>query len=184
MTTLPARGRARVCGGRCFVPSDTALARSAASVVRSSRWAVTPLRGDTSGPPASARSYRTALRGDWCIDTETWRWLTGQLPPPQWIHGRPPQLGDRKRQSASVYIWARVTGTEHVFAPHPLRDQQPADQHNAWRLSDYSFWARLQQSCTRPHDIALRHVLDTYACGLAAHIDLTGNPDHRPWNTA
>jgi TniQ len=93
---------------------------------------------------------RAALRGDWCIDTETWRWIADQLPPPKWIHGHQPQLGDRKRQSASIYVWARVTGTEHVFAPHPLRDRQPAEQRNAWRISDYAFWARLRQPTRAP----------------------------------
>jgi hypothetical protein len=124
---------------------------------------------------------RAALRGDWCIDTETWRWIADQLPPPEWIHGRQPQLGDRKRQSASIYVWARVTGTEHVFAPHPLRDQQPAEQQGAWRISDYAFWARFQKPCTRPHDIALRTLLDDYASRLATHIDRTGHANHERW---
>ncbi|WP_436494284.1 TniQ family protein [Actinokineospora sp. HUAS TT18] len=118
---------------------------------------------------------RAALRGDWCIDAETWRWIADQLPPTEWVHGRQPQLGDRKRQSASIYVWAHVTGTEHVFAPHPLRDQQPADQQGAWRISDYAFWARLRQPRTRPHDSALRTLLDGYAGRLATHIDRTGH---------
>ena len=124
---------------------------------------------------------RAALRGDWCIDAEDWRKLVDQLPPPEWVHGRQPQLGDRKRQSASIYVWAQVTGTEHVFAPHPLRDQQPGDQRNAWRISDYAFWARLRQPSTRPHDIALRTLLDAYAGRLAAHIDRPGHATHEPW---
>ncbi|MGH3614764.1 MAG: hypothetical protein ACRDRK_19670 [Pseudonocardia sp.] len=114
----------------------------------------------------------------------TWSWLTSQLPSAEGIPGPTPQLGDRKRQSASIYVWARVTGTEHVFAPHPLRDQQPAHQHDAWRLSDYAFWARLRQPRTRPHDTALRQLLNTYTRDLAGHIDLTGDADHQPWKSA
>src|SRR6266545_163649 len=70
---------------------------------------------------------RTALR-DWCIDADAWRHIVAQLPP--WIDGGKPELGDRKRQCASIIVWSRLTGSEHVFAPHPIRDQQPAHARN------------------------------------------------------
>ncbi len=68
-------------------------------------------------------------------------------------------------------MWSRLTGSEHVFAPHPIRDQQPAHRRNAWRLSAYSMFARFRDDCTRPHDIALNHLLVDYAKQLAADID-------------
>jgi len=111
---------------------------------------------------------RTALR-DWCIDADAWRHIVAQLPP--WIDGGKPELGDRKRQCASIIVWSRLTGSEHVFAPHPIRDQQPAHRRNAWRLSAYSMFARFRDDCTRPHDIALNHLLVDYAKQLAADID-------------
>ncbi|MFF0656080.1 TniQ family protein [Micromonospora tulbaghiae] len=123
---------------------------------------------------------RTALR-DWCIDPATWRQLTQQLPPPEWIHGREPELGDRKRQSASIIVWSRLTGSEHLFAPHPIRDRQPPHLHNAWRLSAYAMVARFRDGCTRPHDIALDRLLVDYATQLAAEID---SRDHRQANLA
>lgn len=115
---------------------------------------------------------RQALHG-WCLDPDTWQQLIEQLPP-TWPHGIQPQLGDRKRQTASVIVWARITQGEHLFAPHPIRDQQPPDIQLAWRLSDYAMWARLQHGHLRHHDRQLKHVLDRYADQLAAIIDATG----------
>jgi hypothetical protein len=123
---------------------------------------------------------RAALRG-WCIDADTWACLVAQLPDSPWPHRREPELGDRKRHSASIIVWARITGGEHLFAPHPLRDQQPAALRNAWRLSAYAMVARFRDGCTRPHDIDLDGLLTAYGTWLAHHIDTTGTAAHEPW---
>jgi hypothetical protein len=115
---------------------------------------------------------REALQ-DWCIDPDTWHWLTEQLPP-TWPHGYQPELGDRKRQTASMIVWARITQGEHVFAPHPIRDQQPPNIQRAWRASDYTMWAQFKNGQKYHHDRELKQVLDNYADRLAAHIDETG----------
>ena len=60
---------------------------------------------------------RDALR-TWCIDLDTWQWVIGQLPPPR-PHGIQPALGDRKRQTASIIVWAPITQAEYIFASHP-----------------------------------------------------------------
>jgi hypothetical protein len=111
---------------------------------------------------------------NWCIDPDTWQWLTEQLPP-TWPHGRQPELGDRKRQTASIIAWARITQGEHVFAPHPIRDRQPPDIQSAWRPSAYSMWARFKRGPMYHHDRELKQVLDNYADQLAARIDETGS---------
>jgi hypothetical protein len=117
---------------------------------------------------------RSALR-NWCIDAAAWRKIVAQLP--EWADGGRPELGDRKRQSASIIVWARVTGSEHVFAPHPIRDRQPEHLHHLWRLSGYAMFARFRDlGPTRRHDKALDRLLTQYSNQLAADID---NPPRR-----
>ncbi len=82
---------------------------------------------------------RRAALDEWCIDADTWAQLVAQLSDSPWPHRRELELGDRKRHCASTIVWARITGGEHLFAPHPLRDRQPAGMRNAWRLSSYSY---------------------------------------------
>jgi hypothetical protein len=115
------------------------------------------------------RCRRQALRG-WCIDPDTWQLIISQLSTPQMYTSRL-QLGDRKRQTASILVWARVTQGEHVLAPHPIRDSLPADLRDAWRLTDYATWARFQKGEARHHERDLKRVLDNYADTLAASID-------------
>jgi hypothetical protein len=90
---------------------------------------------------------RAALDG-LCIDADTWAHLVAQLSDSPWPHRRELELGDRKRHCVSVIVWARITGGEHLFAPHPLRDQQPAQLRDAWRLSAYALFARFRDGCT------------------------------------
>jgi hypothetical protein len=73
---------------------------------------------------------RTALR-EWCIDPASWNTIVDQLRG----HGRgqQPELGDRQRDWASIIVWSRITGSERILAPHPIRDQQPAAIAEQWR---------------------------------------------------
>src|SRR5439155_22205188 len=112
---------------------------------------------------------------------DPWAHLVAQLPDSPWPHRREPELGDRKRQCASIVVWTRVTGGEHLFAPHPIRDQQPARLRNAWRLSAYAMAARFRDGCTRRHDIDLDRLLTAYGSWLTDHIDVTGTAVHEPW---
>jgi hypothetical protein len=79
--------------------------------------ALTRELGNPATPLVNYQARRQAL-GTWCIDEETWTSITARLPPapgPQ-----QPDLGDRKRQLASIYVWVQVTSGEHLFAPRPI----------------------------------------------------------------
>jgi hypothetical protein len=89
---------------------------------------------------------RHALR-DWCIGPGDWTRIREQLGPYH-PHANRIQLGDRRRQTASMIVWTRVTQSEHVFAPHPIRDQQPPDVQAAWSHSDHTAWSRIQGTGT------------------------------------
>src|SRR5258708_3178097 len=60
---------------------------------------------------------------------------------------------------------------EHIFAPHPILDQQPSDVRPAWRLSDCSAWNRIQKNQVRHVEADLYRILYAYADDLAARID-------------
>ena len=80
-------------------------------------------------PLASYQSRRQALQA-WCIDEDTWISLTARLPPgpgPQ-----QPDLGDRKCQLASIYVWVQVTSGEHLFAPRPIEAIMPPSLRKPW----------------------------------------------------
>lgn len=68
----------------------------------------------------------------WCIDPIAWQRLRNRL---GHNHTNRMELGDHKRQTGSIMVWARVTQGEHLLAPHPLRDQLPAKAQNASRIS-------------------------------------------------
>lgn len=112
---------------------------------------------------------RTSMEG-WCISSGDWSGIRAQLGPyHRYASGI--QLGDRRRETASMIVWTRVTQGEHVFAPHPIIDQQPPDVRAAWLLSDYSAWARIQKNQLRHVEADLYSILYAYADDLAAHID-------------
>lgn len=77
--------------------------------------------GDPATPLVNYEHRRRALE-NWCIDEDTWTGLTARLPS---VPGPRPELGDRKRQIASVYVWVQVTSGEHYFAPRPIEAGQP-----------------------------------------------------------
>jgi TniQ len=112
---------------------------------------------------------REALR-DWCIDPETWQLLISELDTLHKYASRL-QLGDRKRQTASILVWARVTQGAHILAPHPILDSLPADLRSAWRHTDTATWARLKEGKAGHHERSLKRILDSYADTLAVRID-------------
>ncbi|SFH09992.1 TniQ protein [Streptomyces mirabilis] len=128
------------------------------------------------------RRRRNALR-NWCIPENVWREIASRIPEPE-NAGHRPELGERKRQTASIVVWARLSEGEHVFAPHPIRNRQDPKNRNAWRLSDYAFWARIQQGTTRQVDDQLLALLDQYIAHLAPIIDLEGEvpKESSPWS--
>jgi hypothetical protein len=116
---------------------------------------------------------REALQA-WTINEDDWRELLARLPP---IPGPTrPDLGDRKRQLASIYVWTRVTSGEHHFAPRPIEAAQPPEVRNAWTLRRNTIWS-LMRNHPGPHYTALRAQLDTLAEALSRTIDKTAPCD-------
>ncbi len=85
--------------------------------------------GNPATPLVNYQARRQALQ-TWHLDEDTWTSITARLPPapgPQ-----QPDLGDRKRQLASIYVWAQVTSGEHLFAPRPIEAIMPPSLRKPW----------------------------------------------------
>ena len=118
-------------------------------------------------PLVNYQSRRQALQ-TWCIDEDTWTGLTSRLPPapgPQ-----QPDLGDRKRQLASIYVWVQVTSGEHLFAPRPIEAIMPPSLRTPWAQWT-SAWKLLDPGHPGPHYTSLKAELSTIATSLARTID-------------
>ncbi|NED31874.1 TniQ family protein [Streptomyces sp. SID8499] len=119
--------------------------------------------------PVDYRRRRGALRG-WALDQVAWEDIIKQLTPtPASWH--PPAFDDRKRQVASVFVWAQVTQGEHVFAPRPIEAAQTPDVQRKWGLTRNTTWCHLTRPDAAPHYADLRKVLAKYAIQLAQSID-------------
>jgi hypothetical protein len=125
---------------------------------------------DTAAARTDYGSRRHALRG-WVISPGQWNQLTAGLPAHREAHA---DWGERKRMLASVWVWTRVTGGEHLFAPAVMADpaaprsQQPGGRD---RLNYIDLrWPHLATG-TRGHYSELRQRLNDYADELAASID-------------
>lgn len=115
---------------------------------------------------------RQALQG-WSITGAEWRDVVDRLPPvPGPVR---PDLGDRKRHLASIYVWTRVTSGEHHFAPRPIEDSQPPGVQEIWAARRGTIWYLLNNHLG-PHYTALRAELGTLANALAEQIDSTAQP--------
>ncbi|MGW6740270.1 TniQ family protein [Streptomyces sp. NPDC055025] len=121
---------------------------------------------------------RDSLR-NWVLPQNDWREVTAQLPR---TIGKQPVLDDRKRQVASIFIWTRVTGGEHLFAPRPLEHDQPQHIRRAWAARRPTTWHQLAgRSDPGPHYATLRRLLGEYADSLAEKIDADALPAN--WHT-
>lgn len=124
-------------------------------------------------PLINYRQRRGALQ-TWAIDEDDWENIVSRLPP---VPGpQRPELGDRKRQIASIYVWVRVTSGEHLFAPKPIEDAQPAQVRKAWKLRRNTIWHPMQSARPRPHYVGLKAELDSLAASLAQTIDAQSPP--------
>ncbi|MFF8173595.1 hypothetical protein [Streptomyces chartreusis] len=123
---------------------------------------------------------RDSLR-DWVLPQNDWGEMTAQLPR---TIGKQPVLDDRKRQVASIFIWTRVTGGEHLFAPRPLEHDQPPQIRQAWATRRPTTWHQLAGRLDPgPHYATLRRLLGEYADNLTRKIDadtLPANQHTRP----
>ncbi|MEU9098821.1 hypothetical protein [Streptomyces sp. NPDC048361] len=110
---------------------------------------------------------RDALLG-WALTPGTWQDLTSQL---KRAHGRRPVLDDRKRQEASVFIWAQVTHGEHLFAPRPIEAEQPPAIQQDWSRRRNTTWFQLCRPDPMGHYADLRKALVDHGQKLARDID-------------
>lgn len=81
-------------------------------------------------PLVNYRQRRQALE-NWAIDEPAWDGLIARLP--DGAVGRMPDLGERRRQVASVYAWVRVTFGEPGFASRPVEATRPPAVRQHWR---------------------------------------------------
>jgi hypothetical protein len=124
-------------------------------------------------PLVNYQRRRQALE-NWSIDERTWDGLVARLPPIS--RTRMPDLGDCKRQIASVYVWVRVTFGEPSFAPRPIEAAQLPDVQEDWRRSwNGIWWSLLTSKNSRTTYTRLRTELDV----LAAILAMTVDPSHR-----
>ncbi|MFE7568452.1 hypothetical protein ACFU76_16060 [Streptomyces sp. NPDC057539] len=123
---------------------------------------------DLAGDLIDYRRQREALR-DWSLDLDTWHEIITSLPPvPGPVR---PNLDDRKRQEASAFVWARVTGGEPLFAPRPIEADQTDDVRRAWFLRRASTWFQLGRPDPLGHYAALRDHLNQHADQIAKRIE-------------
>jgi hypothetical protein len=118
---------------------------------------------------------RSALQ-DWVISPAHWSQLISGLPARCSSRA---DWGERKRMLASAWVWTRVTGGEHLFAPAVMTDpaaprsQRPGGRE---RLNFIDLcWPHLATWTTGQY-AELRLRLDDYANRMAARID-ANHPD-------
>ncbi len=122
--------------------------------------------------------HRRAILHDWSIDPATWQEIAEDsgFPARQW------PATDRERQYASIHVWAEITQSDHRYAPHPIRDQQPPEIQQAWRTRcrPGNWPASPHEPLTRftsPAYLALQKTLNAYAAQLATDIDRNSTDD-------
>jgi hypothetical protein len=111
---------------------------------------------------------RQALK-TWHISEDAWTELTARLPP---VPGpQRPELGDRKRHVASIYVWVQVTSGEHHFAPRPIEAAQPPEVQEAWQGRWATIWSLMNRSRPGPHYASLKAELNIIATSLDRSTD-------------
>jgi hypothetical protein len=131
-----------------------------------------------SGPGSGDHAYLAVCAGapvsvavTWAIDEDDWHDLVGRLPA---IPGpQHPELGDRKRQIASIYVWVQLTSGEHHFAPRPIEDAQPLQIQQEWKNRRNTIWHLMQSDRRRPHYTDLKTELNALAGAIARRNDST-----------
>ncbi len=113
----------------------------------------------------------------WSISSDDWGELIAEFG--RWRSARQRALtdwGDRKRRTASVLVWARVTQGEHLLAPLVLAARQESGHRNELALSVHQ--ARYQSRTGRRGRlwVDLKRLLDDHADQLAARVDSGWTP--------
>lgn len=111
---------------------------------------------------------RQAMR-EWCLDHDTWQEIVNRLQTHP--NGTRPDISDRKRQEASVFVWARVTHGEPRNAPRPIAAVQPEHVRRTWVSQRNITWAHFTRPGSSPHYAGLCKLLIEHAARLAKDID-------------
>lgn len=126
---------------------------------------------DPGTPLANYQRRRQALE-NWAIDKPAWDALIDRLPDAAFSRT---DLGDRRRQIASFYVWVRVTFGEPGFAPRPIEAAQPPAVQEHWRRTwNYTWWNLLTSNDPGSVYSRLRTELDILAAALATTTDPPG----------
>jgi hypothetical protein len=122
------------------------------------------------GTPLISYQRRRQALENWAVDEPAWDGLIARLPDA--AVGRTPDLGDRRRQVASVYVWVRVTFGEPGFAPRPIEAAQAPAVREHWRQTwNFTWWSLLTKDNPGSIYSCLRAELDALATALATTID-------------
>ena len=121
---------------------------------------------------------RQALR-EWCLDQDTWQQIVSRLQAHP--NGTRPDISERKRQEASVYIWARVTHGEPRNAPRPIAAALPEHVRRTWVSQRNITWKHLTRPGSSPHYAGLCTLLIEHADHLAKDIDGRQAADEQPY---
>jgi TniQ len=123
---------------------------------------------DNPATPLVNYQHRRQALENWCIGGDAWTTLTSRLPS---VPGPRPELGDRKRQLASVYVWVQVTSGEHYFAPRPIEAAHAPEIQEQWKERLNTIWHLMHRSRPGPHYASLTAELGIIATALARTID-------------
>jgi len=172
IATNPATFQSRIYSGAGHVHSGARQQPGPLSF----ETALTSLARELDEPATPLVNYRHRRQSleNWSIDGDTWTALARRLPP---VPGpQQPELGDRKRQIASVYVWTQVTSGEHYFAPRPIQAAQPPEIQEAWKLRRNTIWSLMHRTRPGPHYASLKAELCAIAVSLATDIDKSALP--------
>jgi hypothetical protein len=106
---------------------------------------------------------------EWCLDEDLWQEIASRLQ--SHPNGTRPHLDDRKRQEASVFVWARVTHGEPRNAPRPIAAAQPEEVRRTWVSQRNVTWKHFTHPGSSPHYASLCKLLTEHADHLARDID-------------
>lgn len=129
--------------------------------------------------PTDYRRRRQAMR-DWFITLQEWEAISERVATfPAGAHA---DMGDRKRQLASTYVWVLVTQGEHRFSPRPLESNQLPHVREEWKSRRNTLWHQLNRPDPLPHYAYLQEILNEYARGITRNIDAGHPPRFLPGN--
>jgi hypothetical protein len=114
----------------------------------------------------------------WSIPLDDWHGLSAELSRQQFVRERATtDWGDRKRRTASVLVWTRITQGEHLIAPLLLADKHTSGRHRTELALDvHQAWYKSRIGRPGQHWVALKRALDAYADQVATDIDSGQTP--------